>query len=118
MVLVLEKKLHLKTFDVLERTSFNTLMEVMVFLNKPRFTFGKGWYQEEILFLNPLYAVAGWVNETLCIVWGPQADPGGYGSLTVKSIVGDIMTIMYRSKARGLLKMTLQFPAPDGATST
>ena len=107
------KEFHLKTFDILERTWFNTLMELMVFLNKPRYTFGIGWYEEQILSLNPPYAIAGWVNETSCIVWGPQADPGGYGSLTVKHVEEDVMTILYRSKARGVLEITLQLPALD-----
>lgn len=109
------KKLQLKTFDVLERTPFNTLMQAMVALNKPHFIFGFGYYFEHILWLNPPYAIPGYVDGKSLIVWGPQADPGGYGSLTVDSIEGDIMTIMYRSKARGLLRMTLELPAPPTA---
>lgn len=108
------KELHQKTFDVLERTWFNTLMQVMVALNKPHFTFGYGYYFEHILWLKPPYAIPGFVNETSLVVWGPQADPGGYGSLVVESIEEDVMTIVYRSKARGLLRMTLELPDLQG----
>lgn len=107
------KELQLKTFQVLERTKFNTFMQILVKLNKPRFTFGRGYYFEHILWMKPPYALPGFVDEDSLIVWGPQADPGGYGSLVVESIEGDIMTIKYRSKARGLLRMTLQLPTPD-----
>jgi hypothetical protein len=101
-----KSKLHVTTFQVVERTWFNTLMQILVCLDKPKFTFGVGWYEEEILTTNPQYAVAGWVNETTCIVWGPQADPGGYGLMAIESIEGDVWTATYRSIARGRLIMT------------
>jgi hypothetical protein len=108
-----ESPLKLDEFNVVKRTWFNTFMQFQVLLHKPFFTFGRGWYKEEIGDKKPPYVIAGCTSYYELVIWGPEGDPGGFGLLTIdpEKTTDKMLWMTYRSKARGLLRISLILPS-------
>mmetsp|Transcript_15797 Transcript_15797/g.28727 ORF Transcript_15797/g.28727 Transcript_15797/m.28727 type:complete len:175 (-) Transcript_15797:577-1101(-) len=108
-----ERSFQLVDFNVVNRTKFNTMMQILVFFDKPKFTFGRGWYKEHILFKELPYVIAGCTSYYELVIWGPEGDPGGFGLLTIdpEKTTDKMLWMTYRSKARGLLRISLILPS-------